>query len=106
MSVFESMTSQERKAFEYVYNRSKDFEKGVSKYEGGKHHSSMKHLKQYTGNVPNWVRLRLQKYVGCNVIRSDNKSYLSFYISFGSRMSTQNRINFTITDYVYNEPAR
>lgn len=104
MSIFERMTKEELRAFEYIYNRASDFEKGVRKYGGG-YHSCTNHLKQYNGYVPNWIRLRLQKFEGCNVIRSDDKSYLSFNINFGSKMSTRNRINFTMADYVYNQPS-
>lgn len=101
MSIFETMTTQERKAFNYVYNKAKDFEREVSKASSD-YYSHKKVLKQYNAIVPNWVRLRLQKFVGNNTIHNDKNSYLSFNINFGSRMSTQNRINFTISDYIYN----
>ena len=101
MSIFETMTTQERKAFNYVYNKSEDFEREVGK-PGSDYYSHKKVLKQYNAIVPNWVRLRLQKFVGNNTIHNDKNSYLSFNISFGSRMSTQNQISFTVTDYIYN----
>jgi len=95
------MTTQERKAFNYVYNNSKDFEREVGK-PSCNYYSHKKVLKQYNAIVPNWVKLRLQKYTGNNTIHNDKNSYLSFNISFGSLMSTQNRINFTVSDYIYN----
>ena len=101
MSIFETMTTEERKAFNYVYNKSKDFERGIGK-PGSDYHSHKIVVKHYNAIVPNWVRLRLQKFVGNHTIHNDKNSYLSFNISFGSRMSTQNRINFTVSDYIYN----
>ena len=101
MSIFETMTTQERKAFNYVYNKSEDFERRIGK-PGSDYHSHKIVVKHYNAIVPSWVRLRLQKFVGNNTIHNDKNSYLSFNISFGSRMSTQNRINFTVSDYIYN----
>ena len=100
-NIFEKMTNKERNAYNYVYKRTFVFEQGITK-ASSKHNSATKLLKQYAGKVPTWVRLALQKYEGCNVIRSDDQSYLSFYIAFGSKMSTRNTITFTTTDYVYN----
>lgn len=101
MSIFETMTTQERNAFNYVYNKAEDFEREVEKL-GSDYYSHKKVVKGYYKIVPNWVRLRLQKYVGNHTIHNDKNSYLSFNIGFGSRMSTQNQISFTVTDYIYN----
>ena len=102
MNPFKTMTKKQKSAFNWLYNKANN-EKHISKNKG--FYSYVSSIRSYHGRVPSWVRISLQGYTGTNVLRSDDKSYLSFNIHFGERMSTQNTVVFNIHDYIYTHNA-
>lgn len=99
MTTIEKMTTKERAALNFVMSKT-TAKKEIKKQEGFSSVTSNNRF--FSGLVPNHIKESLFKYKGTHTIVIDEKSYLSFAISFGSKMSNQNVITFTVADYIHN----